>query len=392
MASQLAALLPERYPLGDAVDLQQRLAVLDGEARCPPALKGWCHRVMQQAKHYQQLCSGLSSQKPGQLDQHTALGLLVALAYPDRIARRRNNNGYYQLSNGRGARLPERDALVTCQWLAIAELGGRTGSAEDMIYSAVRFSPELLDGELKALVSDAEVVHWDNRSEQFVAERRRVLGAITIGSAALDPVPPEAKNAALIELVRKRGLQLLPWNKSLQQWRSRVQLLREHLGEPWPDLSDAALLESLEQWLAPHLEPVTRLSHFQQLDLGAILHSLLPWPLPRQLDELAPERLPVPSGSNIAIDYSQSPPVLAVKLQEMFGCRQSPSVAGGRVELMVHLLSPARRPLQITRDLAGFWQNGYPQVKKEMKGRYPKHPWPDDPLEALPTRHAGNRM
>ena len=159
----------------------------------------------------------------------------------------------------------------------------------------------------------------------------------------------------------------------------------------WPDLSDEALLDTLEDWLLPYLGQVRRLQDFQGLDLKAILHALLPWPLPLELERLAPERLAVPSGSSVAIDYSQDPPVLAVKLQEMFGCEETPTIAGGRVALQVHLLSPRRRPLQVTQDLAGFWRSGYQEVKREMKGRYPKHPWPDDPLQALATRHTKKR-
>jgi ATP-dependent helicase HrpB len=169
-------------------------------------------------------------------------------------------------------------------------------------------------------------------------------------------------------------------------------LLQQQLGAPWPDLSDKALLHDLENWLAPYLDGVTSLAGFGKLDLKNILQGLLPWPLPKELDALAPERFQVPSGSNIRIDYSESPPVLAVKLQEMFGAQSTPAVVQGRVALMVHLLSPAQRPLQVTQDLASFWRNGYDSVKKEMKGRYPRHPWPDDPLKALPTGKTKRRL
>jgi ATP-dependent helicase HrpB len=196
-------------------------------------------------------------------------------------------------------------------------------------------------------------------------------------------------------VVRKRGLEILPWTPALRQWRWRVMLLRRLESDApeqrWPDLGDEAMLGSLEQWLLPFLDGVRRLDDFRQLDLKAILYARLSWPLPLDLERLAPERLAVPSGSVVAIDYSQDPPVLAVKLQEMFGCQETPTVADGRVPLQVHLLSPAGRPLQITRDLKGFWHNSYPEVKREMKGRYPKHPWPEDPLAAAPTRHTKRR-
>jgi ATP-dependent helicase HrpB len=196
--------------------------------------------------------------------------------------------------------------------------------------------------------------------------------------------------------VRKKGLDILPWNKNLQQWRSRVMLLyRAESGEEanrWPDLSDEALMSTLDDWLSPYLGEVRRLQDFQTIDLKAILAAQLSWPLPLELERLAPERLAVPSGSSVVIDYSQDPPVLAVKLQEMFGCEETPTIAGGRVALLIHLLSPAQRPLQVTQDLAGFWRGSYQEVKREMKGRYPKHPWPDDPLQAVATRHTKQRM
>jgi ATP-dependent helicase HrpB len=188
---------------------------------------------------------------------------------------------------------------------------------------------------------------------------------------------------------------MLPWNRQLEQWRARVRLLHANCGKqdnnPWPDLSDEALLDSLDTWLLPYLGDVRKLQDFQRLDLQAILHALLPWPLPLELERQAPERIAVPSGSSIMVDYSQQPPVLAVKLQEMFGCLDTPLVADGRVALQLHLLSPAGRPLQVTQDLGAFWGGAYAEVRKEMKGRYPKHPWPEDPLQALPTRHTRRR-
>ena len=208
-------------------------------------------------------------------------------------------------------------------------------------------------------------------------------------------VSEEARSRALLGVVRKRGLEVLPWTRALEQWRARVGLLHDIFAtkpvNPWPDMADQALLDSLEQWLLPYLSGVRRLEDFKALDLKTILHGMLPWPLPLELEQLAPERLAVPSGSSIAVDYSQNPPVLAVKLQEMFGCTETPTIAGGRVSLLLHLLSPAQRPLQVTQDLAGFWRTTYQEVKREMKGRYPKHPWPDNPLEAIATRHTKRR-
>jgi len=232
-------------------------------------------------------------------------------------------------------------------------------------------------------------VEWDERKGQFITERRSMVGRLMLATEPLDVVPEEARNDALLGVVRSRGLDLLPWTPALQQWRSRVNLLHslEAGGEVnrWPDLSDTGLMESLEAWLLPYLVSVRRLDDFQSLDLKTILTAMLPWPLPLELERLAPNRLAVPSGSNISIDYSQNPPVLAVKLQEMFGCVATPTIADGRISLLIHLLSPAGRPLQITQDLAGFWRESYLEVRKEMRGRYPKHPWPEDPAKAEPT-------
>ena len=243
---------------------------------------------------------------------------------------------------------------------------------------------------LSPLVQELEFVEWDYTHDRFIAERRSMVGKILWASRPLDNVSPESRGQALIGVIRKKGLSLLPWTRELVQWRARVSMMhRLHIEDeenPWPDLSDEALLETLDNWLLPYLSDVHYLQDFQCLDLKAIMRGILPWPLPLELERQAPERWVAPSGSNIVIDYSQVPPVLSVKLQEMFGCEETPTVAEGRVQLMVHLLSPAQRPLQVTQDLASFWRNGYEEVKREMKGRYPKHPWPDDPLQAVPTR------
>jgi len=196
--------------------------------------------------------------------------------------------------------------------------------------------------------------------------------------------------------VRRKGLELLPWTPELRQWQARVALLRrldlEAKGESeWPDVSDTALLDSLEHWLMPYLARVSRLSHFANLDLSSIVHNLLPWPLPQRLDEQAPHHLSVPSGSSIRLDYSEHPPILAVRLQELFGLADTPRIAGGRQVVKLHLLSPARRPVQVTQDLANFWRSTYAEVKKDLKGRYPKHYWPDDPLVAEATARAKPR-
>jgi ATP-dependent helicase HrpB len=220
-----------------------------------------------------------------------------------------------------------------------------------------------------------------------VAQRDLKLDALTLRSEPLAAPDDRQILAALLEGIRQQGLQCLPWTKSLRRWQQRVCFLRRLLEDQrgWPDVSNASLEMHLTQWLAPYLGGMTRLRDLARVELKKALFNMLPYPQHQQLDELAPAHLTVPSGSRIPIDYSGEVPVLAVRLQEMFGLAQTPSVAGGRQPLLIHLLSPANRPVQITQDLAGFWQTGYLQVKKELKGRYPKHYWPDDPLSARAT-------
>ena len=241
-----------------------------------------------------------------------------------------------------------------------------------------------------------DTLEWDARSESLVAERQHCVGALVVRREPLPAMDPQQRSRALCGVVRKQGLALLPWTPALRQWQARIELLRrldlaDRQDTAWPDLSDATLLDSLEDWLAPYLNNVSRLSHFAHLDLAAILQAQLPWPLPQQLEQQAPTHWTVPTGSRIRIDYLAETPLLAVRLQELFGSAETPRIAGGRVALTLHLLSPAQRPLQITQDLVGFWQGSYAEVKKDMKGRYPKHFWPDDPLQAEPTRRAKPR-
>ncbi len=400
-ACLVAAVLSERNPLGQrGADIGHAIDLLMGQVHCPQELQGWFKRIWQQARRYARLASEIHKPRKFAMtvEQGDVLGILLASAYPDRIARQRpgGDRGHYQLSSGRSAVLAPDDALAGSEWLAVAEVGGQVGESADRIYSAAALDPRNFREILSSLVREEERVEWDYERDQFVAERRCLVGRLQLSAEPLSRVSDQARGEALLGVVRKRGLALLPWTPALEQWRARVNLLRRVGGaggqNPWPDLSDAALLDTLEEWLLPYLGPVRSLRDFQQLDLRAILHARLPWPLPLDLERLAPERIAVPSGSSIAIDYCQDPPVLAVKLQEMFGCEETPSVAGGRVPLLVHLLSPAGRPLQVTQDLAGFWRSGYREVVREMKGRYPKHPWPEDPLGAAATRHTKRRL
>ncbi|TBU90920.1 ATP-dependent helicase HrpB [Phytopseudomonas dryadis] len=404
LACDLAALLGERDILrggqcGAGADLHSRLALLSGESRAArSAARGGVQRARQLARQFQGYLRHIPVSEAVSDPEHGRwLGALLAFAYPDRVARQRRDGGAeYRLANGRAALFSEADALMKHPWLVIADLGSRQGQREERIYLAAELEPELFDTVLAEQVTRQDLLEWDEREGVLRAERQRKVGDLVLSSEALAGLSAEARIAALVNLVRRKGLALLPWTAELRQWQARVLLLRQldlRQGgvSEWPDVTDTALLASLETWLAPYLGKVSRLSHFANLDLPAMLQTLLPWPLPQRLDELAPRSLPVPSGSRIALDYSEQPPVLAVRLQELFGLAETPRIANGRQQVLLHLLSPARRPVQVTRDLASFWASTYAEVKKDLKGRYPKHYWPDDPLIAEPTARAKPR-
>lgn len=232
---------------------------------------------------------------------------------------------------------------------------------------------------------------WDSREQLVLARRRRMLFALILKDERLTSPPAEDLAAAMLQGVREMGLACLPWSDELRKWQARVSFLRRIEGEEWPDVSDAALLDRLEEWLAPFLAGASRRAHLERIDLSNALRGLLPWAMQKRLDAEAPTHVEVPSGSRVPIDYTGGEPVLAVRLQEMFGLAETPRVAGGRVPLLLHLLSPARRPVQVTRDLASFWANAYKAVKADLKGQYPKHYWPDDPMQAEPTARAKPR-
>ncbi|MFG0806462.1 ATP-dependent helicase HrpB [Pseudomonas fluvialis] len=398
LAADLAALLSERDILrGAGADLHSRLSLLAGESRASGGSRGGVQRARQLARQFRSYLRDKTAEAVADPEHPRWLGCLLAFAYPDRIARQRRAGGAeYRLANGRAALFAEADALMKHEWLVIADLGSRQGQREERIYLAADLQPALFDGPLAEQVRELDVLDWDEREGVLRAERQRKVGELVLDSRALLQLDEAARGRALLALVRRKGLELLAWTPELRQWQARIALLRrldlQQKGESeWPDLSDAALRDSLEDWLLPYLGKVSRLSHFASLDLSAMLATLLPWPLPQRLDELAPKALSVPSGSRIAIDYSEQPPVLAVRLQELFGLAETPCIAGGRQRVLLHLLSPARRPVQVTQDLASFWANTYVEVKKDLKGRYPKHYWPDDPLIAEPTARAKPR-
>jgi len=328
------------------------------------------------------------------------IGRLVALAFPERIARRRaeqnpalrgGRDAVYLCADGGEARLPQQDALAQAEWLAVAHW--EPGVPRRIRLAAALDQAELLRDQ-QARIESVEAVRWDAQSEAVTAERQRRLGAIVLERKPLRDGAGEAIRAAMLDGVRSLGPGALPWSEGARQWQARVASLR--LWRPddaWPEVTDEALARTLEHWLAPYLDGVTRRDHLARLDLMAILNAQLDYARQQQLARLAPTHLEVPSGSRISIEYSAdgAPPVLAVKLQELFGLTQTPTVNDGRTRVSLHLLSPGKRPIQVTQDLAGFWARTYAEVKKELKGRYPKHPWPDDPLTAPATARAKPR-
>lgn len=398
LACDVAALLGERDVLpGGEADLHSRLARLEGSQRMPRHAQGAAQRIKQLARQYRSYQHGSATAAVVDPEHPRWLGCLLALAYPDRVAQqRRSGGGEYRLANGRAAMFTEPDALMKHTWLVVAELGSRQGQREERIYVATDLDPALFENVLAEQVTVVDELDWDDRAGALVAERQRKVGELVLSREPLKELDADARSRALLGLVRKKGLELLPWTPELRQWQARVALLREldmtQQGQSkWPCFRDDTLLATLEEWLLPYLNNVSRLSHFGLLDLSSILRGALPWPLPQELDELVPTHIKVPSGSSIKLDYSESPPVLAVRLQEMFGLADTPRIAGGKLPIKLHLLSPARRPVQVTQDLANFWRSTYLEVKKDLKGRYPKHWWPDDPMEAAPTARAKPR-
>ncbi|MCO8162861.1 ATP-dependent helicase HrpB [Pseudomonas sp. 21LCFQ010] len=398
MACDVAALLGERDILrGAGADVHSRLVLLSGEQKAQRNAQGGVQRARQLARQYRGYLRGKAGQAVADPDHPRWLGALLALAYPDRVARqRRDGSAEYRLANGRAALFSETDALMKHEWLVVADLGSRQGQREERIYLAADLDPALFDNVLAEQVLAIDYLDWDEREGVLRAERQRKVGELVLSSEPLPKLDDAARGQALLGLVRRKGLELLNWTPELRQWQARVMLLREldaqqQVSSEWPDVSDSALRDSLEQWLLPYLGKVSRLSHFAQLDLSSMLRNLLPWPLPQRLDELAPQHIQVPSGSSIRLDYSEQPPILAVRLQELFGLSDTPRIANGRQIVKLHLLSPARRPVQVTQDLANFWRSTYAEVKKDLKGRYPKHYWPDDPLVAEATARAKPR-
>jgi ATP-dependent helicase HrpB len=326
------------------------------------------------------------------VDEDEATARLLLAAYPDRLARRRGDEeGRYLLASGRGARLSPRSVTRKAEYIVAVDVDGG-GQGEGLIHLASEISLGLIRQECAGLIEKRSEIAWSEQEKRAVAVKEERIGALRLSSAPYSPTSFELC-PVILDAVRVSRLELLDMGEPVRRLQGRVSLLRRALPEEgWPDLSDGNLLETLEEWLGPRLEGVRTARQLRALDVAALLHGLLDYRSRRLLDELAPTHLDVPSGSRIRLEYAAGDwPVLAVKLQELFGLADTPTIARGRVGVLLHLLSPAGRPIQVTRDLKGFWNGAYHEVKKELKGRYPKHPWPDDPWSARPTRRVKPR-
>ncbi len=374
-AAEVVALLSEdvRAPGGDLV------AALRGVRRGGPESSAW-------AASAKQLRAALTGSDPTNISDDLAVGTVVALAHPDRIARLRPGGTSYLLTSGTGAVLPAGSALTGQTWLAIADADRRPGVRDATVRSAAPITEDLALEAASALWHESEEVAWSDG--RVVARRVVALGAIELTSVPMTDPPAALVAGAVREGLRQEGLGALPWTEAATALRARMAFLHRALGDPWPDVSDDALTADLEDWLGPELARIRGTRDLRRIDVVTALRRLLPWPQAGRLDELAPERVQVPSGSSVRVDYDGDQPVLAVRIQEVFGWSATPRLADGRVPLLLHLLSPARRPAAVTADLASFWATGYPQVRSELRGRYPKHAWPEDPTTEPPTRGA----
>jgi len=401
LAAEIALVLTERGLGGTDVDLAHRLDALrrDRSRRAHDAramAKRWTDTVSSRS------ASSRSAEGPQRGGEQSAVspGALLALAYPDRIAKRRDAGGAFVLANGRGAHVDPASALSREPFLAVAEITGTAAQGRIVLAAALRLDE--IEEKFADRIEPRDEITFDAATASLRARRLRRLGALALAEQPMKVVPGDDSARKLAEGIARLGIERLPWSKALRQWRDRVLFLRrramaaksaaaESGGDEWPDLSDAALAATAPVWFAPVLAGKTALAEVTGSELAEAVTGLLPWNLRRRLEAEAPTHFAAPSGSLVPIDYQAEEPKLSIRVQELFGLDRHPAIAGGRVPLVVELLSPAHRPVQVTRDLPGFWRGSYAAVKADMKGRYPRHPWPDDPRTAVPTRRAKPR-
>ncbi|WP_197286098.1 ATP-dependent helicase HrpB [Paenibacillus sp. FJAT-27812] len=402
VACEVAALLSERdlLPQERNVDIQLRLELLyrlagrterkgsnSGSAEHPSS--GAAYRIMAQADQWERLVpKRASAVNEVAHNLKLPLGVLLGFAYPDRIAQRRSD-GRYLLANGRGAVLPELQPLSRSPYLAACELDD--AGTESRMRLAAELSLPMIEQYMASYITNEDVVEWDSQAQAVRARKRTRLGSIVMKESILQKPDEEQVADTLITAIKQAGFVMLPMSKQAQQLKARMKLMAL-AGEDWPEASDEALLESVGEWLKPHIFGMKSRSDLQKLSMLQLLEGKLSWKQKQELDEQVPTHIVVPSGSRIPVDYSDpESPVLAVRLQELFGLKDTPLLARGRLPVTLHLLSPSQRPVQVTRDLRSFWENAYFEVKKDLKGRYPKHYWPDDPYSAAPTNRAKPR-
>ena len=388
-AAEIAAVLTERGLGGDSVDLDARL---DGFRRDRSQRASSARALVQRWASQVAASQEAPNDSSGMESKSTELpstGIILAFAFPDRVARNRGN-GSFVLANGRGASVDQASALARAPYISVAELTG--SAAQGRILLAAPVTQEEIERHFADQIESVDEIGFDRDAMAVRARRKRRLHAVTLLEAPL-PIQPSADTArVLANGLIGTGLDRLPWPKSLKQWRDRVMFLRNAEGEPWPDLSDAALADQYEAWLVPALFDKTALREFSADDMSKALMTLLPWKLRGRLEREAPTYFEAPTGTLLAIDYeSEQGPTIAVKLQELFGLNTHPSIANGAIPLVLELLSPAQRPVQVTRDLPGFWRGSYAAVRSDLRGRYPRHPWPEDPANAIPTRRVKPR-
>ncbi len=390
LAADIAAVLEERDPLNKeaGADLSVRIEVLrkwrKGER--VNVERNLLERIERLASSWRK---NFRVQVDNSIPVDSDVGRLIAEAYPERIARQLEKHGTrYKLIHGRVVKLPDHDALIRNTWLAIAQLD--SGSGEGKVFMAA----PILENDLKHRAVEKDTILWDSDKGMITSMTEKRIGNVVLSSKPLLNISNELKVGILIKAFQNEGLKLLPWNDDHKEWQARVMSLRAwRPDEEWPDVSDENLLHTADHWLSPFLNDVYKRSDFQRLDVDKIITSLLPWNLNTRLDQLAPSRLAVPSGSMIKINYSPAgdTPTIEVRLQEMFGLLETPSINEGKTKVMLHLLSPGYKPVQVTQDLKSFWQTAYHEVRKELRMRYPRHHWPEDPWTAEAVRGVKRR-